>query len=86
MAFRIDQLLTPNHGAFDLINVKSPYVPDGGGGGGGGVALTTGRCINFIVLCMHATKNKIKIKNHLIATHTELNYPWFVTRSDWPPV
>ena len=48
MALRIDQLLTPNHGAFDLINVKSPICPGwvgGGGGGGGGVALTTDRCI-----------------------------------------
>ena len=27
MALRIDQLLTPNHGAFDLINVKSLKCP-----------------------------------------------------------
>ena len=41
MALRIDQLLTPNHGAFDLINVKSPICPGfwGGGGGGGGLHL-----------------------------------------------
>ena len=47
MALRIDQLLTPNHGAFDLINVKSPICPGlgEGGGGGGGVALTIDRCI-----------------------------------------
>ena len=31
MALRIDQLLTPNHGAFDLI-----FKSGGGGGGGGG--------------------------------------------------
>ena len=38
MALRIDQLLTPNHGAFDLINVnvKSAICPELGGGGGGG--------------------------------------------------
>ena len=35
MALRIDQLLTPNHGAFYLINVKSPICPGLGGGGGG---------------------------------------------------
>ena len=48
MALRIDQLLSPNHGAFDLINVKSPIhvCPRFGGGGGGGVALTIDRCIN----------------------------------------
>ena len=40
MALQID------HGAFDLINVKSPICPGfGGGGGGGGVARTTDRCI-----------------------------------------
>ena len=50
MALRIDQLLTPNHGAigaFDLINVKSPICP--GWEGGGGVALTTDRCITVLV-------------------------------------
>ena len=52
MALRIDQLLTHNHGAFDLINVKSPYVPDwGGGGGGGGFGLTTDRCITEELFC-----------------------------------
>ena len=40
MTLRIDQLLTPNRGAFDLINVKSPIcvcvcVCVGGGGGEG---------------------------------------------------
>ena len=55
MALRIDQLLTPNHGAFDLINVKSPICPGfrgggGGGGGGGGVAITTDRCITAVLL------------------------------------
>ena len=31
-----DQLLVPNSGAFDLINVKSPICRGWGGGGGGG--------------------------------------------------
>ena len=52
MALRIDQLLTSNHGAFDLIHVKSPICPGlgggGGGGGGGGVALTTITCITRV--------------------------------------
>ena len=48
MALRIDQLLTPNHGAFDLINVKSPICPGfwGAGGGGGGGRGGTDRCIS----------------------------------------
>ena len=41
-----DQLLTPNSGAFDLINVKSPICP-GLGWGGGGFALTIDRCITI---------------------------------------
>ena len=58
MAMRIDQLLIPNHGAFDLINVKSPICPElaggGGGGGGGGGALTTERCI------MASTRSRVR--------------------------